>query len=190
MVGEIRDLETADTAINAALTGHMMLSTIHTNSAAGTIPRLLAMGVQPFLLAPSLNAIIGQRLIRRLCTECKVEDTEIDNTKMTTIMNTLNEVAPESGHKPDESALTNLKFYKSVGCDKCHGLGYKGRVGIYEVMTMSPEVEKMILSGKVSEYEMEKLAVSQGMITMFQDGLLKAMEGITSIEEVFGEIKD
>jgi type IV pilus assembly protein PilB len=187
MVGEIRDLETADTAINAALTGHLMLSTIHTNSAAGTIPRLLAMGVQPFLLAPSLNAIIGQRLARKLCEHCKIEDTEIDNTTMTTVLNALNEISPESGHKPD---LTNLKFYKSKGCDKCGGIGYKGRLGIYEVMLMSPEIEKIILSEKASEYELEKTAIEAGMITMLQDGLMKAMEGITSIEEVFSKVKD
>ena len=187
MVGEIRDLETADTAINAALTGHLMLSTIHTNSAAGTIPRLLAMGVQPFLLAPSLNAIIGQRLARKLCPDCKVEDTKIDNTTMTAILNALNEISAESGHKPE---LTNLKFYTAKGCDKCQGLGYKGRIGIYEVMLMSPEIEKIILSGKSSEYEIEKVAIAAGMITMLQDGLLKAMEGITSIEEIFDKVKD
>ncbi|MBT4209604.1 MAG: type II/IV secretion system protein [Candidatus Komeilibacteria bacterium] len=186
MVGEIRDLETAETAINAALTGHLMLSTIHTNSAAGTIPRLLAMGVQPFLLAPSLNAVIGQRLARKLCPDCKVEDTKIDNTTMTTILNSLNEISPESGNKPE---LTNLKFYTAKGCDKCQELGYKGRIGIYEVMLMSPDIEKIILSGQSSEYEIEKVAVAAGMITMLQDGLLKAIEGITSIDEVFDKVK-
>jgi type IV pilus assembly protein PilB len=187
MVGEIRDLETAETAINAALTGHLMLSTIHTNSAAGTIPRLLAMGVQPFLLAPSLNAVIGQRLARKLCEHCKVEDKDIDNATMTVVLNALNEISPESGNKPE---LDNLKFYKATGCEKCQKLGYKGRVGIYEVMLMSPEIEKIILSGKASEYELEKIAVQEGMITMLQDGLLKAIEGVTSIEEVFSKVKD
>lgn len=187
MVGEIRDLETAETAINAALTGHLMLSTIHTNSAAGTIPRLLAMGVQPFLLAPSLNAIIGQRLARKLCQHCKVEDTKVDTATMTVILNTLNEISPESGYKPD---LTNLKFYTAPGCDKCQGIGYKGRTGIYEVMLMSPAIEKIILSEKASEYELEKIAIQEGMITMLQDGLLKAMEGITSVEEVFSKVRD
>ena len=187
MVGEIRDLETAETAINAALTGHLMLSTIHTNSAAGTIPRLLSMGVQPFLLAPSLNAIIGQRLVRKLCQDCKTEDTNVDNATMTVILNALNEISPQSGHKPD---LTNLKFYTAPGCKKCQGIGYKGRVGIYEVMLMSPRIEKIILSDKASEYELEKIAGEEGMITMFQDGLLKAMEGITSIAEIFSKIKD
>lgn len=187
MVGEIRDLETAETAINAALTGHLMLSTIHTNSAAGTIPRLLAMGVKPFLLAPSLNAIIGQRLARKLCQHCKVEDTKIDNATMTVILNALNEISPKSGYKPD---LKDLKFYTSTGCDKCQGIGYKGRTGIYEVMLMDPEIEKIILSEKTSEYELEKVAVANGMITMFQDGLLKALEGVTSVEEIFSKVKD
>lgn len=188
MVGEIRDLETAETAINAALTGHLMLSTLHTNSAAGAIPRLLAMGVQSFLLAPSLNAIVGQRLIRRLCPHCKIEDKTIDNKNMTTVMNALNEIAPESGYKPDD--LTNLKFQTSKGCEKCHGLGYKGRVGLYEIFTMSPKVEQMILSGTISEYELERQAIRDGMITMLQDGLLKALDGITSVEEIFREVKD
>ncbi|MFA6466656.1 MAG: GspE/PulE family protein [Patescibacteria group bacterium] len=187
MVGEIRDLETAETAVNAALTGHLMLSTIHTNSAAGTIPRLLSMGVQAFLLAPSLNAIIGQRLTRKLCQNCKTEDTSLDNATMTVILNTLNEISPQSGYKPD---LNNLKFYTAKGCDKCQGIGYKGRIGIYEVMLMSPEIEKIILSDKASEYEIEKIAVKDGMITMFQDGLLKALDGLTSIEEIFDHVKD
>ncbi|MDD5749701.1 MAG: GspE/PulE family protein [Patescibacteria group bacterium] len=186
MVGEIRDLETADTAINAALTGHLMLSTLHTNSAAATIPRLLAMGVKPFLLAPSLNAIIGQRLVRRLCQHCKQEDNEIDNKTMTAILNALNAIAPESGYKPD---LNNLKFYKSPGCEKCQKIGYKGRVGIYEVMLMTPEIEKMILSGQASEYEIEKIAVANGMINLLQDGLLKALEGVTSISEIISKVK-
>src|SRR3989339_473578 len=187
MVGEIRDLETAETAINAALTGHLMLSTLHTNSSAATIPRLLAMGVQPFLLAPALNAIIGQRLVRKLCPHCKIEDTKIDNATMTIILNALNEISPKSGYKPD---LNNLKFYTAKGCDKCQGIGFKGRTGINEVLLMSPAIEKIILSGKASEYELEKIAVADGMLTMFQDALLKGLEGVTSIAEIFIEVKD
>ncbi|MCB9803146.1 type II/IV secretion system protein [Candidatus Nomurabacteria bacterium] len=182
MVGEIRDLETAETAINAALTGHLMLSTMHTNSAAGTIPRFLAMGVPAYLLAPSLNAIIGQRLVRRLCQKCKAE-TEVDNQRMTIVMNALNTINAKSGAKVDN--LANLKFYKAVGCPECNDLGYKGRLGIYEIMTMSPSIEKIILSGDVSEYDIEKIAIEEGMVTMFQDGVLKAMDGLTSLEEVF-----
>lgn len=188
MVGEIRDLETADVAINAALTGHLMLSSMHTNSAVATIPRILAMGVQPFLLAPALDAIIGQRLVRRLCQHCKVEDDTIDTNTTTEILNALSNIAPESGHSVAD--INNLKFFKSTGCDQCHNLGYKGRVGIYEIFTMTPEIEKLILAGNVSEYEIEKIAVKNGMITMLQDGLLKARDGLTSVQEVFSKVKD
>ena len=187
MVGEIRDLETAETAINAALTGHLMLSTIHTNSAAATIPRLLAMGVKPFLLAPALNALVGQRLVRKLCEYCKTEDKEIDNTTMTVILNALNTIKPESGYRPD---LNNLKFYKSTGCDKCQNIGYKGRIGIFEILLMNQKIEKLILADQASEYEIEKIAVADGMINLFQDGLLKALDGITSISEIMARVKD
>lgn len=188
MVGEVRDLETAETAINAALTGHLMLSTMHTNSAAGAIPRFLAMGVKPFLLAPSLNAIIGQRLVRRLCQHCKTEDKSIDNKTMTDVLNALNKIAPESGFRPTD--IASAKFFSAPGCDKCYGLGYKGRIGIYEVFLVNNEVEKIILSGEVSEYELENTAVKHGMITMLQDGLLKAMEGLTSVQEVLRQTQD
>lgn len=181
MVGEIRDLETAEVAINAALTGHLMLSTMHTNSAAATVPRLLAMGVKPYLLAPAINAIEAQRLVRKLCDQCKKE-TELDNTTMTRVLKELDSIKPESGNKPDTG---NIKFYTSTGCEACNGLGYKGRIGLFEVLTMNPEVEKLILAGNVSEYELEQLAIKNGMVTMLQDGLLKAIDGITSVEEIF-----
>ncbi len=184
MVGEIRDLDTAETAINAALTGHLVISTLHTNSAAATIPRFLSMEVKPFLLAPALNAMIGQRLVRRICEDCK-EEAEVDNRTMSKIIETLSKLTPESGERTRIKDINNLKFYKGKGCDKCQGFGYKGRIGIYEIMIMTPEIEKMILSGKVSEYQMQEMAVKNGMVTMFQDGLLKAIDGITTVEEVF-----
>jgi type II secretory ATPase GspE/PulE/Tfp pilus assembly ATPase PilB-like protein len=180
MVGEIRDLETAETAIQAALTGHLMVSTIHTNSAAGAIPRFLSMGVKPFLLAPALNAVIGQRLVRRVHENCKTQ-AEPDAEQLKKIKEILDALSPESGEKPD---LEKLVFWKGKGCDACGGSGYKGRVGIYEIFTMSPEIEKVILSGNVSEYQMQEIAVKQGMITMAQDGLLKALDGLTTFEEV------
>ncbi len=186
MVGEIRDLETADTAINAALTGHLMLSTLHTNSAAGTIPRLLAMGVQPFLLAPSLNAVIGQRLVRKLCQDCK-QETEIDNKTLTLVLNALNSISPQSGAKPDNTS--NLKFFTAKGCEKCGQLGYKGRIGIYEIFNMNQKIEKIILSANISEYDIEKIAIEEGMVTMLQDGILKALDGITSLDEVLEKTK-
>ena len=184
MVGEIRDLETADVAINAALTGHLVISTIHTNSAAGAIPRFLAMEVKPFLLSPALNAIIGQRLVRKICPHCKVED-KINNDQMTRVLNLLSTIPMKSAETLDQETLHNLKFYKGQGCKECHGLGYKGRIGIYEILAMNAEIEKIILSGNVSEYQMQDIGVANGMVTMVQDGLLKAKDGITTVEEVF-----
>jgi type II secretory ATPase GspE/PulE/Tfp pilus assembly ATPase PilB-like protein len=181
MVGEMRDLETADVAINAALTGHLVLSTIHTNSASGAIPRFIAMGVKGFLLAPALNAIMGQRLVRRICKECK-EETKTEEKDLERAKKLLSEIPEDHEDRPD---MTNMKFFKGKGCDKCNGMGYKGRVGIFEIMVMSPEIEKIILSGKVSEFQMQDLAIKSGMITMVQDGLIKTLQGLTTLEEVF-----
>lgn len=182
MVGEIRDLETAEVAINAALTGHLLLSTIHTNSASGALPRFISMGVKPFLLAPALNAIIGQRLIRRIHTNCKIPDTTISPERLEEIKAQLSKISPASGEPvPD---VNGLKFFKGKGCDICNNTGYKGRVGIYEIIIMDDPIRKS-LSEKISEYEVKKLAIQQGMVTMTQDGLLKALEGTTSVEEVF-----
>ncbi len=181
MVGEIRDLETADVAINAALTGHLVLSTLHTNDASGAIPRFLAMGVKPFLLAPAINAVIGQRLVRKLCEHCN-QETELTGDVLGRVMKIIQSIPQNSGYAPDISQ--DIKFYKPVGCDKCLG-GYKGRTGIYEVFTMTPEIEKMVLGQKVSENDIKKITQQQGMISMVQDGILKAIDGITSVEEVF-----
>jgi len=189
MVGEIRDLETAEIAINAALTGHLVISTLHTNDAAGTIPRLLSMQVKPFLLAPAINTMIGQRLIRRICSACK-KVAELDNKTLSRVMAILNEIPEESGYHFSPTELKKLKFYRGGGCEQCQGLGYKGRMGIFEVMTMNQEVENLILAGQVSEYDMRAIAVKYGMITMIQDGLLKAVDGITTVEEVFRVAKD
>ncbi len=173
MVGEIRDLETADIAIQAALTGHLVLSTLHTNSASGTVPRLLSMGAKPFLLAPAINVMIAQRLVRRLCDHCKKEAV-LDAATLERVKEALGTLAP-----------AELKFSAPTGCEQCNHIGYHGRIGIYEVMSMTPEIEQLVLSGNVSEYAMDALAVKQGMVTMVQDGLLKATEGITSVDEVF-----
>ncbi|MFH1387695.1 MAG: GspE/PulE family protein [Patescibacteria group bacterium] len=184
MVGEIRDLETAEIAINAALTGHLVISTLHTNSAAATISRFLAMNVKSFLLAPALNAIIGQRLVRKICPFCKEEE-KISEEILEKIKKILQKL-PEN-YKLDN--LNNLKFFKGKGCEKCNQFGYKGRIGIYEILLMSPEIKKCILSKESSEEKIEDLAVKQGMITMIQDGLLKTLDGITSVEEVFRVIE-
>jgi type IV pilus assembly protein PilB len=184
MVGEIRELETAEVAIQAALTGHLMVSTIHTNSAAGAIPRFLSMGVKPFLLAPALNAVIGQRLIRTIHKDCKVEDTAVRPDWIERAKKILSEISPKSGEKIDLNAP--MKWHKGGGCAGCNGLGLKGRLGIYEIMVMTPEIEKVILGGQVSEYDMQRIAVENGMVTMVQDGVLKALDGVTTLEEVFG----
>lgn len=181
MVGEIRDLETADTAIQAALTGHLLLSTIHTNDAAGAIPRFLSMGVQAFLLAPAMNAILGQRLVRKICEYCKTEVT-LDLEMLERVKKLISSIPENSGEViPD---VTTLKFFEGKGCGQCHNLGYKGRIGIYEVFTKTPEIEAMTLAGSVSEYQMREVTHRLGMLTMAQDGILKALTGITSVAEV------
>jgi len=181
MVGEIRDLETAEVAIQAALTGHVVLSTIHTNDAAGAVPRFMSMGVKPFLLAPAINAVIGQRLVRRICQDCKQE--AVVSPEHIVRVKELVEKLPLA--EKANIDINNLKFFEGKGCEKCQGIGFRGRVGIYEIMTMNPEIEKMILSGNVSEYDMRDVAMRFGMVTMAQDGLIKALAGQTSIEEVF-----
>jgi len=190
MVGEIRDLDTAEIAIQAALTGHLVLSTIHTNDASGTVPRFLSMGVKPYLLAPALNAMIGQRLVRKICEQCKTETALTDEQKkrIEEIMSKMNEsaFAEAMADKVEKNQIdwNKVKFFKGAGCDACQGLGYKGRVGIYEIMVMNAEIEKLIQAGKVSEFDIQAVAAQNGMITMAQDGILKAMQGITSVEEV------
>lgn len=185
MVGEIRDLETAEIAIQMALTGHLMLSTIHTNSASGAIPRFLSMGVKPFLLAPALNSVIGQRLVRRICESCR-EEVVLEAEILERVHKSL-ETLPEEDKKTVD--LKKLQFYKGKGCDVCSGLGYKGRVGIYEIFVMTKEIEEVILSSQVSEYVIQELAVKGGMVTMVQDGLLKALDKITTVDEVFRVIE-
>ncbi len=180
MVGEIRDLETAEVAINAALTGHLLLSTLHTNDAAGAIPRFISMGVKAFLLAPALNAIIGQRLTRKICTNCK-EETTLTERELAFVKKVASEIPPASGEivKPE----SEWKFYHGKGCDVCNKSGYKGRLGIYEILTMSDEI-KAQMSENISEYQVRELAKKQGMTTMQQDGILKVLDGITTVDEV------
>lgn len=181
MVGEIRDLETAEIAIQAALTGHLMLSTIHTNDAAGAIPRFLSMGVKPYLLAPAINAIMGQRLLRKLCKGCKKE-MEPDAETLEAIKKHITAIPDSSGEtKPD---LNNLKFFGPGGCVTCNNTGFKGRIGAYEIIIKDADIEKFIQEGNITEYAMRDIAARQGMITMAQDALLKALEGVTAIDEI------
>lgn len=172
LVGEIRDFETAEIAIKAALTGHLVLSTLHTNDAPSTISRLMNMGIEPFLVATSVNLIQAQRLIRRVCKDCKTDHP------------TPPEALIEVGFAPDEAK--QLKIYKGTGCQTCNNTGYKGRVGLYEVMEITDEVRELILIG-ASALELRKKAVDDGMITLRESGLQKIRNGVTTIEEVVRE---
>jgi type IV pilus assembly protein PilB len=169
MVGEIRDLETAEIAIKAAQTGHLVLSTLHTNSAAETLTRLLNMGVPGYNIASSVNLIIAQRLARRLCVECRQAE-EIPEHELLKL-----------GFSQEQIAK-GFTVYKPCGCEHCSG-GYKGRVGIYEVMKMSDEIARIIMEGGNS-LQIARMAKEQGMRDLRQSGLLKVLEGITSIAEV------
>ena len=191
MVGEIRDEETAALAIQAALTGHMVLSTLHTNSSAGAIPRLLDMKVENYLLSSTCNGILAQRLIRKLCPYCREEYDAPEDIK-TMIKETLKEIQTsqviESKDKGVFDAVKKVeagdfKLYRPVGCDKCNNIGYKGRVGIYEFLQVSTEVSKATLE-KRSAQEIEKIAKSEGMISLIQDGFLKCIDGTTNMSEV------
>jgi type IV pilus assembly protein PilB len=179
MVGEIRDAETAETAVQAALTGHLVLSTLHTNSAAGAIPRLLHLKVNPALIAPSINAIIAQRLVRKLCTHCKEEYVPAQET-----IDKVKEIIDQIPKNDGLGIPTEIKvLYRSRGCAKCNFIGYSGRIGIYEMFGMSPGIEKIIL-GDTSSSQMLEAARKDGMITMKEDGILKALNGVTSLEEI------
>jgi len=167
MVGEIRDFETAEIAIKAALTGHMVLSTLHTNNAPETINRLLNMGVEPFLVASSLNLIVAQRLARRICSECKEEE-EVPKQAFIDI-----------GFEPDDLDFT---YYKGKGCDVCGGTGYKGRVALYEVMVINDAIKEAVLTG-ASVPEIKAEAIKSGMDTLRMSALKGIKAGITTIEE-------
>jgi type IV pilus assembly protein PilB len=172
LVGEIRDFETAEIAVKAALTGHLVLSTLHTNDAPSTINRLMNMGIEPFLVATSVNAICAQRLVRRICSGCAEE---VETPPQTLI---------SVGFSPEE--VKSLKIKRGRGCDRCNRTGYKGRLGLYEVLMFSDEIRDMILSGSTS-IELKRKAVEEGMLTLRMSGLQKIREGATTLEEVLRE---
>jgi len=172
MVGEIRDIETGGIAIKAALTGHLVLSTLHTNDAPSTITRMIDMGIEPFNVSSAVNLIVAQRLVRRICKECKHEVTYSPEE-----LKALGTTAKE---------WEGITFYKGKGCDTCGGSGYKGRAGLYEVMALSAELRRMILKG-ASTAELQQQAVSEGMLTLRMDGIQKIKKGITTLEEVVKE---
>jgi type IV pilus assembly protein PilB len=172
LVGEIRDFETAEIAIKAALTGHLVLSTLHTNDAPSTVSRLMNMGIEPFLVATSVNLIQAQRLIRRICQDCKEEAP----TPVPALV--------DLGFSPEEART--IKTYRGRGCQNCNGTGYKGRIGLYEVMEITDELRELILVG-ASALELRKKAIEEGMITLRSSGLEKLRQGITTIDEVVRE---
>lgn len=173
LVGEIRDFETAEIAIKAALTGHLVLSTLHTNGAPETISRLMNMGIEPFLVATSVHLIVAQRLVRRICTGC-AEKQDLPPKALL-----------DAGFTPAE-VKAGVKVMKGRGCAKCNGKGYKGRTGLYEVMEIDDELRELILVG-ASAVELKKKAVERGMITLRRSGLIKAGQGLTTLEEVARE---
>lgn len=172
LVGEIRDFETAEIAVKAALTGHLVLSTLHTNDAPSTVSRLMNMGIEPFLVATSVNLIQAQRLIRRICKECKEE------------LHTPPQALIEAGFPPAEAET--IVTYKGRGCQNCNGTGYRGRIGLYEVMEITEDLRELILIG-ASALELRKKAIEQGMVTLRGSGLEKLRLGVTTLEEVIRE---
>ncbi len=179
MIGEIRDNETAKIAIEAASTGHLVLSTIHANSAAGAISRFSGLGVERQALANSLEFSIGQRLVRRLCPYCKKPATTDEET-INKVKNILSQI-----NNPLLVIPSDLNFFTSTGCDKCGNIGYKGRVGLYETITVTPEIQKLIQNPNITDYEIEQAAIKNGTVTIVADGILKALAGETSLDEIF-----
>ncbi len=179
LVGEIRDDETAEIAVQASLTGHLVLTTVHANTAAGVIGRIVDLGIKPAIIAPAVNAIIAQRLVRKLCPYCKKKYKPADGT-VTVIKEMLSLISP----KAEIDVPKNIEYlWKADGCVKCNGLGYKGRLGIFEVMTIDEEIRKLIES-MATEYDIRSASLEKGMITYEQDGIVKALKGETSLEEV------
>lgn len=179
LVGEIRDLETAETAMHAALTGHLVFSTLHTNSAAGTIPRLLDLGVRPSIIAPAINIAMAQRLVRKLCANCRSQKS-LTAAEKSRIKKELG-AFPKNMPVPEPQHWTI--FGAGDGCNECSLLGYKGRIGVFEIILIDEGVERLILR-EPSEYEIKKEAERQGQINMYQDGLLKVLQGITDFTEL------
>src|SRR3989344_187239 len=180
MVGEIRDNDTASTAIHAALTGHMVLSTLHTNDAAGAIPRLTDMGINPKVLGSALNAVLAQRLIRRLCDACKKQEPATDEERhyIETVVATL----PER-YKKEAAGVDFTSLFHVVGCDVCSSIGYKGRIGVYEAIIMDATIENSVKGGP-SARELREVANAQGLLTLVQDGILKVIKGVTTLSEL------
>ncbi|MGE5298127.1 MAG: GspE/PulE family protein, partial [Acidobacteriaceae bacterium] len=194
MIGEIRDQETAEEAVHAALTGHIVVATLHTNNAAGALPRLLDIGVEPYLIASTVNAVVGQRLTRSICPDCREEsriDAEFEETlkKDFNVEHLLEVLKREKFIDKRVTSLTELKFFKGAGCEKCSNTGYRGRKGIFEVLEVTPEIQDLILKHAPTSQIQDK-ACDQGMVLMWQDGFIKALQGFTTIEEILRVSKE
>ena len=177
MVGEIRDSETASLAVNTALTGHLMLSTLHTNDAATTLPRLLDLGLEPYLITTTVNIVIGQRLVRKICEHCKKPNNLAESEKKS--ISGLGNFATD----------VPIQMYRGEGCDTCLGSGYRGRIGIYEVMVVDDAIREAMLE-RCSSANIKRMAIERGMTTMVEDGFHKATSGITTLEEVLRVIHE
>jgi type IV pilus assembly protein PilB len=182
MVGEIRDEETADLAVHASLTGHMVLSTLHTNNALGVIPRLIDMGIKPYLIPPALNTAMAQRLVRRICDKCKEPVVPTEEMRIL-ITEELRSVSTETLKDYGVSSLSNIKLYKPKGCRYCSEEGFVGRIGVYEALRMTPDLGEIIMESP-TEKELTAEAKRQRMVSLRQDGIIKAITGYTTIEEV------
>lgn len=196
MIGEIRDKETAEEAVHAAMTGHVVFSTLHTNSAAAALPRLLDIGVEPFLIASTINAVLAQRLVRVICKDCKAPfklDAAMDEQlsklfhfdKLLPVLQ--REGILEGGAKP--KSFKDLPFFQGKGCDKCGHSGYRGRIGIHEILELTPTIADMIMQHKTAQ-EIQAEAETGSMITLWEDGFIKAVQGITSVEEILRVSKE
>ena len=180
LVGEIRDKETSEIAIQAALTGHLVFSTVHANSASGAVPRLLDLGVKAASIGPALNLIIAQRLVRKLCEHCKVAEPVTPE-----LASKIKRFLGKLPKRVDKKDYENTQLFKPKGCAKCVNLGYKGRIAVFELLEVQDEMEALI-SPSVGESTIYKQANKQGMVTMQEDGILKTISGITTFDEVEG----
>ena len=194
MIGEIRDLETAEEAVHAAMTGHTVLSTLHTNNAAGAVPRLSDIGVEPYLIASTLNTVVGQRLVRKICQDCKkqvfLDDKALESLALDFDLENLVAVMKHEGVL--EAKIKNLQsveFYEAAGCDKCGQSGFKSRLGIYEVLDMTEPIAKLVMA-RATTSQIQAQAVAEGTVLMWQDGFIKAHLGMTTIGEVLRVSKE
>ncbi len=194
MIGEIRDQETADEAMHAAMTGHIVLSTLHTNSSAGALPRLIDIGVEPYLIASTVNAVMGQRLVRVICPDCKTKY-EVEKAVLEVLRKEFNfdklleSLRREKIIADNIKDVADLEFFHGQGCDKCSNTGYKGRVGIHEILEVTDDIAEMIVKHATTQ-EIQAAAEAKGMIVMWEDGFIKAVQGLTTIDEILRVSKE